>query len=77
MKSKMKSFVKADILENDNAFVIPMTSGCFKEISKISFGPNSEIHVLTYKDVIPSNDLKRRRLNCLNFLVEVIKQMRK
>ena len=73
MKSIMKSFVKADILENDDAFVIPMISGCFKEISEISFGPNTEIHVLKYKDVIPSNDLKRFRLN---FFVEVIKQMR-
>ena len=77
MKSIMKSFVKTDILENDDVFVIPMISGCFKEISEISFGPNTEIHVLKYKDVIPSNDLKQFRLNCLNFLVEVIKQMRK
>ena len=50
-----------------------MISGCFKEISEISFGPNTEIHVLKYKDVIPSNDLKQFRLN---FPVEVIKQMR-
>jgi len=77
MKSIMKSFVKADILENDDAFVITMISGCFKEISEISFGPNTEIHVLKYKDVIPSNDLKQFRLNCLSFLVEVFKQMRK
>ena len=46
MKSIMKSFVKTDILENDDAFVIPMISGSFKEISEISFGPNTEIHVL-------------------------------
>ena len=77
MKSIMKSFVKTDMLENDDAFVTPMISGCFKEISKIPFGPNTEINVLKYKDVIPSNDLKQFRLNCLNFLVEVIKQMRK
>ena len=77
MKSIMKSFVKTDILENDDAFAIPMISGCFKEICEISFGPNTEIHVLKYKDVIPLNDFKQFRLNCLNFLVEVIKQMRK
>ena len=77
MKSIMKYFVKTDILENDDAFVITMISGCFKEISEISFGPNTEIHVLKYKDVIPSNDLKQFRLNCLSFLVEVFKQMRK
>ena len=59
MKSIMKSFVKTDILENDDAFVIPMISGCFKEISEISFGPNTKIHVLKYKDVIPLNDLKQ------------------
>ena len=77
MKSIMKYFVKTYILENDDAFVITMISGCFKEISEISFGPNTEIHVLKYKDVIPSNDLKQFRLNCLSFLVEVFKQMRK
>jgi len=77
MKYVIKSFVKTDILENDNAFVIPMISGCFKEISEISFGPNTKIHVLKYKDVILSNYHKQFRLSCLNFLVEVIKQMRK
>ena len=77
MKSIMKYFVKTYILENDDAFVITMISGCFKEIFEISFGPNTEIHVLKYKDVMPSNDLKQFRSNCLNFLVEAIKQMRK
>ena len=76
-RATMKSIVKTDILENDDAFVIPVISGCFKEISEISFGLNSEIHVLKYKDVISSNDLKQFRLNCPNFLIEVIKQMRK
>ena len=55
----MKSFVKTDILKNDHTFVISMISGCLKEISEISFRPNTEIHVLKYKDVIPSKDLKQ------------------